>query len=416
MSGRGWGKSRVGAEWLAWQAIRNPKTRSAIVAPTFADARDTCVEGESGILNVLRRYGAIGDDGYNKSTGRIRLLNGSLIKLFSGDAPERLRGPQHHFGWLDEFAAFKYPQEVWDNYQMGLRLGEKPQSLMTTTPRPRQIIKSLVARTDGTVTITRGSTFENAANLAASTLTELAARYEGTRTGRQELYGEILEDVEGALWTMANLDLNRVHNAPPLNKIVVAIDPAVTNNEGSDETGIVVAGKDNQGKAFVLADYSIKASPLEWAQRAIDAYDKHEANIIVGETNNGGDMIETILKQLRPEIPYKSVRASRGKQLRAEPVAAYYEQNRVSHLGGMQKLEDQMVSWTPDDPKSPDRVDALVWAITELLSTSGTLTYLAHLAVWCEKCLLPMPKAAQNCTKCGNLLTENLEPPHLLGV
>lgn len=417
LSGRGWGKTRTGAEWLAWQAIHQPKTRWAVLAPTYADARDTCVEGDSGLLKVLRDYGALREsNGWNRSIGELFLANGSRIKLFSADEPERLRGPQFHGAWLDELAAFKYP-EAYDQLQFGLRLGQDPRVVITTTPRPKPLVRNLIAREDGTVHITRGATFDNAANLAPAALIELQARYSGTRLGRQELYGELLEDVEGALWTQQNLDECRVAEAPKdMQRVVVAIDPAVTMNEDSDETGIVVAGKNSQGEGFIIADYSIKASPLDWAKRAVDAYRTHNADAIVVEVNNGGDMIPAVIKQVDASVFVKQVRATRGKQLRAEPIAAFYEQGRVHHVGVLEKLEVQMTTWTPEDPKSPDRLDALVWACTDLLDNSNLTGYLSNLAVWCDNCSLPMPKNSQACSKCGASLTESEAPQHPLGV
>ena len=407
-SGRGWGKTRTGAEWLAWKAIQQPNTRCAVIAPTFSDARDTCVEGESGILSVLRRYGVLREpNGWNRSMGELFLINGSRIKLFSADEPERLRGPQFHYAWCDELAAWKY-EEAFDQLQFGLRLGDKPQTVITTTPKPKRLIRSLTKRDDGTVYVTHGSTFENKDNLAASALVELQARYAGTRLGRQELEGEILEDIEGALWNQDNIDANRVETAPPdLQRIVVAIDPAVTANEESDETGIIVAGKNGQGELFVLADYTIKTSPMGWAQRAIDAYHEHGADAIIAEVNNGGDMIPTLIKNLNPNIRVTTVRATRGKALRAEPVASLYEQNRAHHVGQLDKLETQLTTWTPEDPKSPDRLDALVWAATELIEQSPLLGYLSNLAVWCDNCNLPMPKTLGVCSNCGRLLNES---------
>lgn len=339
--------------------------------------------------------------------GELFLSNGSRIKLFSADEPERLRGPQFHYAWCDELAAWKY-EEAFDQLQFGLRLGDKPQTVITTTPKPKRLIRSLTKRDDGTVYVTHGSTFENKDNLAASALVELQARYAGTRLGRQELEGEILEDIEGALWNQENIDRNRVETAPTdLQRIVVAIDPAVTANEESDETGIIVAGKNGQGEMFVLADYTIKTSPMGWAQRAIDAYHEHGADAIIAEVNNGGDMIPTLIKNINPNIRVTTVRATRGKALRAEPIASLYEQNRAHHVGQLDKLETQLTTWTPEDPKSPDRLDALVWAATELIEQSPLLGYLSNLAVWCDNCNLPMPKTLGVCSNCGRLLNES---------
>lgn len=406
LAGRGAGKTRTAAEELVYRALKQDNTRWAIVAPTFGDARDICVEGDSGILSIARRYGVLAPkNGWNRSMGEVRLTNGSFIKLFSAEEPDRLRGPQHHGAWCDELASFKYP-EAFDQLQFGLRLGASPQVIITTTPRPTKQIKDLLSRQDGSVAITRGSTFDNAANLAPKFLAELMARYEGTRLGRQEMYGEVLDDVEGALWSRDMIEQTRVKDMPQMARVVVAIDPATTNKAESDETGIVVAGRSNQGEYFMLADYTLKASPLEWAQRAVEAYDLHDADAIVVEVNNGGDMIRTILRQIRPELPIIEVRATRGKQLRAEPIAALYEQGRVHHVGMFDELETQMCEWTPDEPYSPDRLDALVWAMTELSVGSHMTSYLSALAVWCPNCNLPMPKSAKHCHKCNEPLAE----------
>lgn len=400
LAGRGSGKTRTAAEWLAYRAIRNPRTRWAIVAPTFGDARDTCAEGESGILRVLREYGVLAN--YNSSKGQIILTNGSRIKLFSGAEPERLRGPQHHGGWFDELAAFIYP-EAWDQYQFGLRLGQHPQTIVTTTPKPTKLIKDLSTR-EGVV-VSRGSTFDNAANLAPSALAELRLRYENTRMGRQELYGELLDDVEGALWTRDMIEQTRIQPdaQPPFVRIVVAIDPAVTSGEDSDETGIVVAGVAANNHYYVLEDLTMRGTPDQWARRAVEAYNTWQADRVIGEANNGGDMIEAVLRQVG-NVAYKKVTATRGKRLRAEPVSALYEQQRVHHVGQFKRLEDQMVTWTPDSPDSPDRLDAMVWALTELMEGGMALRSLAGLAAFCPSCRMPSPRTATHCQKCGTPL------------
>jgi phage terminase large subunit-like protein len=399
LAGRGAGKTRTAAEWLAWEASSKPKTRWAIVAPTYGDARDTCAEGESGIVNVLRQYGTLKD--YNRSIGEIFLTNGSRIKLFSGEEPERLRGPQHHGGWFDELAAFKYP-EAWDQYQFGLRLGEFPQTIVTTTPKPIKIIKELIKQDN--VRVVRGSTFDNAANLAESALAQYRLRYENTRLGRQELYGEILDNVDGALWTRKLIDDARVDNAPPLIRVVVAIDPAVTANATSDETGIVAAGIASNGDYYILDDKSIRTTPDAWARVAVELYHKHKADKIVAETNNGGEMVILLLKQVDASIATKKVTATRGKQLRAEPISSLYEQGRVHHVGYFSDLETQMCEWTPQSTESPDRLDALVWALTELNSGGASMIALASMAVLCTVCGMPSPKTASICSKCGNNL------------
>jgi phage terminase large subunit-like protein len=400
LAGRGAGKTRTAAEWLAWQATRNPKTRWAIAAPTYSDARDTCAEGESGIINVLREYGVLKD--YNRSIGEIFLTNGSRIKLFSGEEPDRFRGPQFHGGWFDELAAFKYP-EAWDQYQFGLRLGTHPQTIVTTTPRPTKLIKDLIAR-EG-VRVIRGSTFDNAANLAPSALAELKLRYENTRLGRQELYGEILDNVEGALWTREMIELARVETAPPLVRVVIGVDPAVTSSDTSDETGIIAAGIASDGNYYILNDKSLRASPDAWARAAVNLYHETNADKIIAETNNGGDMIIMLMKQVDTSIAVKKVTATRGKQLRAEPISSLYEQGRVHHVGYFEQLEMQMCEWTPISSDSPDRLDALVWALTELNSGGSSMIALAGMSILCPSCGMPSPKTATICY-CGTALGE----------
>ena len=363
LSGRGWGKTRTGAEWIVWQAVLNPDTRWAIVAPTFADARDTCVEGVSGIRAVLDRYDMA--ERWNRSLGEVKLKNGSRIKLFSADEPDRLRGPQHHGAWVDEMAAWRYLEETWDQLRFGLRLGDHPKTVITTTPRPRKLLRDLAAH-PGTH-VTRGSTFDNAANLSEAALTELRARYEGSRLGRQELFGELIEDVEGALWTQTLIDRHRVQQAPDLERIVVAIDPAVTASEDSDLTGIVTVGMAD-GHYYVLGDLSLKGSPERWARAAVEEYHAAAGDLIVAEVNNGGDMVASVLRTVDPDVPVKKVTATRGKQVRAQPVSALYEQGRVHHVGYFPELEEQLTTWTPEDAKSPDRLDALVWGVTSLMT------------------------------------------------
>lgn len=401
MAGRGAGKTRTAAEWLAWEAIKQPGTRWAIVAPTFSDARDTCAEGESGVITVLRRYKML--HSWNRSIGEIILTNGSRIKLFSADQPDRFRGPQHHGAWCDELAAYRY-SDAWDQLQFGLRLGDKPRIIVTTTPRPTPLIRALANRADGSVAITRGSTFDNAANLAPSALLELQARYNNTRLGRQELYGEILEDVEGALWTKGLIDRNRLNKAPSLARIVVSIDPAVTNTKESDETGIIVLGSDAAGHGYVLGDYSFRGSPLDWASKAVSVFDEHKADSILVEVNQGGDMVAQVLRQIRLGLPIREVRAHVGKRLRAEPIAAMYEQGRIHHIGEFAQLEDQMTLWTPEEVDSPDRLDAMVQGFADLLGTVNVANYFAAISNFCASCGLPMPKSMSHCAKCGKAM------------
>jgi phage terminase large subunit-like protein len=401
LAGRGFGKTRMAAEWLAWQAILERNSRWAIVAPTFADSRDTAAEGVSGIVNILREYGVLKD--YNRSMGEIVLTNRSKIKLFSGEEPDRLRGPQFHGGWFDELASFKYP-DAWDQYQFALRLGDRPRTIVTTTPRPTKIIRDLSSRPG--VKVVRGSTFDNAANLAESALAEMRLRYEGTNLGRQELYGEIVDNTEGALWSREMIEKGRItaEEQPALIRIVVAIDPAVTSGENSDSTGITVTGVTADAHYYLLADLTMKGSPDTWARKAVDAYHKYGADRIIGETNNGGDMIELLLRQVDPSVSFRKVTATRGKLVRAEPVASLYEQSRVHHVGMFEELEDQLTSYTPDSNNSPDRMDSLVWGITDLMASTSTMMGLAALAKFCPTCRLPASRTATTCPSCGGAL------------
>jgi phage terminase large subunit-like protein len=366
LAGRGWGKTETGAQDIAHFGIWNQGVRIAIVAPTFADARDVCVEGVSGLLQALGGEGGPVVERWNRSIGELDLKNGTKYRLFSAEKPNSLRGPQHHRAWCDELAAWG-DEETWDMLMLGLRLGEGvAQAIVTTTPKPTPLMKSLLKRPD--VAVIRGSTYENIGNLSPTFKAEILARYEGTRLGRQELYAELLEDAQGALWTRGLIDSKRLALAPSLKRIVVAIDPAATNTEQSDETGIIVAGVGTDGRGYILEDLSGKYSPDQWARKACDAYHRHMADRVVAEVNNGGDMVGMTLRTMDKHISYKELRASKAKRARAEPVAALYEQGRVSHVGQFAQLEDQLCSWEPDgDYRSPDRLDALVWALTELM-------------------------------------------------
>lgn len=364
MAGRGWGKTRTGAEDIAHYARSNPGHRIAVVAPTFGDARDTCIEGESGLLAVL------GDKWvakWNRSLGSLRLVNDAYIRIYSADEPDRLRGPQHHRAWCDELAAWRYP-DTWDQLQFGLRLGDHPQVIATTTPRPIKLVRDLAARND--VHVTRGSTFDNRANLSATAIATLEQRYGGTTLGRQELYGELLESLPGALWTREMIDRARTAATPDLQRTVVAIDPAVTSGENADETGIIVIGLHGD-ELYLLEDLSGRYAPEAWATTAIDAYRRHRADRIVAEANNGGDLVGSVLRAVDRNIPLRLVHASKGKRTRAEPVSALYEQGRVHHVGAFPELEDQMCTWTPESDISPDRMDALVWGAFDLTLTAS---------------------------------------------
>lgn len=362
LCGRGWGKTRVGAEWVRYRVEKCGAKRIALVGRTAADVRDVMVEGESGLLGISRPdFMPV----YKPSIRELEWPNGAIAKTFSADEPNVLRGPQHDTAWCDELASWP-ANEAWSNLEMGLRLGTDPRVIVTTTPRPIPIVKDILKRPTTAATI--GNTFENKSNLAESFIDNIKRQYEGTRLGRQELYAEILDDNPGALWHMANIDEHRKPEAPQLTRIVVAIDPAVSSNVDSDETGLVVAGSDGTGHAYVLHDESGIYSPSEWGHKAVELYDRFEADCIIAEVNNGGELVKQNVYTVRALLPFKEVRATRGKQLRAEPVAALYEQGRVHHVGSLSKLEDQMCSWDPTMPgKSPDRLDAMVWAVTDLL-------------------------------------------------
>ena len=361
LAGRGFGKTRTGAEWVREQVSDRTASRIALVGPTAADVRDTMIEGESGLLSV---FPPDERPRYEPSKRRVTFHTGAVATAFSADEPDRLRGPNHDLTWCDELAAWRYP-DAWDMLIFGLRIGEHPRALVTTTPRPTPIIRNLVARDD--VAVTRGSTFENRGNLAPSFFEEIVARYEGTRLGRQELHAEILDDVDGALWNRDLIEACRVSSMPDMRRIVVAIDPAVSSKETSAETGIVACGVGVDGHGYVLEDRSVRGTPNEWASEAIASYHRLKADRIVAEANQGGDMVRHTLDTVERGVPIRLVHASRGKRVRAEPIAALYEQGKVHHLGMFADLEDQLCSWVPDLSPSPDRLDALVWALTELV-------------------------------------------------
>jgi phage terminase large subunit-like protein len=381
LGGRGAGKTRSGAEWIRAEIDAGAK-RIALVAATAADARDVMVYGPAGLLAISPPW--------NKPTPilsrrRIEWSNGAVAMLFSADEPERLRGPQHDVAWCDEVCTWRYARDAWEMLMLGLRLGSNPRVVVTTTPKPVDILigtgkngRMLGLLNDPGCAVTRGSSFLNEANLAPTFFTHITRQYQGTRLGRQELEAEILDDL-GGLWSRSQIEASRVNNGvnngvnniPELSRIVVAIDPAATAGEESDETGIVVAGKAGS-EGYVLDDASGRYAPLEWAKAAIALYRRHDADRIVAEVNNGGDMVEATLRMVDQDIPFTAVRASRGKVVRAEPVAALYEQGRIHHVGMFGVLEDQMCAFTQDFDRqsagySPDRVDALVWALSELM-------------------------------------------------
>jgi predicted phage terminase large subunit-like protein len=368
MGGRGVGKTRAGAEWTIASARDFPLVN--IIGPTADDARDIIVEGESGILacappDFRPRY--------VPTKRRLEWPNGCRSLIFTADEPERLRGKQHNRLFCDEAASWRYP-EAWDQAMLGLRLGRDPRAMVATTPKPVKLIRDLRAQVaTGRAVLTHGTTYDNRANLAPAFLEQIITKYEGTRMGRQELLGEYLDSVDGALWQRPMFDDRRP--APDLTRAVVALDPATTANEDSDETGIVVAGLGVDGRAYVLADRSCRASPDTWAKRAWAAYDEFRCDRVIYEANQGGDMVAHTLRTVRPTGPLTAVHASRGKRTRAEPVAALYEQGRVTHPTPLDALEDQLCSWTPDSGDSPDRLDAAVWALTHLMLGSTELNF-----------------------------------------
>jgi phage terminase large subunit-like protein len=378
IAGRGCGKTRSAAEWVQEQATTHPGCRIALVGRTPADVRDVMIEGESGILAVAHDSTPI----YQSTKRRLTWPNGSVAQTYSAEVPSQLRGPQHHFAWADEAAAWTDAPKgdvldtAWNNLMLGLRLGTAPRCLVTTTPKPNALTRTVLGRPS--TVVTRGSTYDNLANLAPSFREQVLATYEGTRIGRQELLGELLDDVEGALWTINDLDEGRVQSAPDLQRIVVAVDPSGGTGPNSDEQGIVVAGLGVDGELYVLADRSCSMSPHGWASRAVAAYHEFAADRIVAERNFGGDMVESTILQVDKRASVKVISASRGKVQRAEPVAALYEQQRVHHVGPLPKLEDQMTTWTPQSGTSPDRMDALVWAVTELTDNFSAHLWIEH--------------------------------------
>lgn len=379
LAGRGFGKTRMGSEWIRDKAcgstpLGRPASgwaRIALVAETAADARDVMVLGDSGILACHPKDFR---PEWSPTNRRLTWPNGVEAWVYNATEPDQLRGPQHHGAWVDELAKFRYMQETWDQLQFGLRLGLHPQALVTTTPRPLPLIKKLML--DADTVVTRGATLDNQSNLAANTVKQLYDRYGGTRLGRQELEGEILGDIPGALWNRDSIDSSRISDPPAdLERVYVAVDPAVSNNEGSDEHGIVVVGmardKDGYARGYVLEDGTLRGNPEDWARRAVSLYRSWSADKIIAEKNQGGDMVESTLKAVDRSVPVELVHASRGKIVRAEPISALYEQGRIHHCGRFDQLEDQMCMFSVDNIRSisngsPDRVDALVWGLTKI--------------------------------------------------
>lgn len=377
MGGRGAGKTRAGSEWVRGMALGRapfacaPAERIALVGETFADAREVMVEGDSGLMAVSARWDR---PQWQPSRRRLEWRNGAVAHLYSACDPEGLRGPQFSAAWCDELAKWNEPDATWDMLQFGLRLGRKPRQLVTTTPRPVALLRQLLA--DPRTAVTQMTTAQNAAHLAPDFLQTVVGRYEGTRLGRQELFGELIEDREDALFRRSDIDACRVREAPPLVHVVVAVDPPASSGPKADACGIVAVGVDEDGAGYVLADRTIRgATPQVWAERAVALYRLVEAERIVVEVNQGGEMVETVLRHADATVPVVPVRAMRGKWVRAEPVALLYEQGRIHHVGTHAALEDEMCNFVPagtSDGHSPDRIDALVWAVTALMLSAPT--------------------------------------------
>lgn len=401
LGGRGAGKTRTGAEWVHEQAEKLPNSRGFLLGTTSGDVRDTMIEGESGILATMKPHNPAV---YVPSRRLVTWKNGTKVKLFTGEEPDRMRGPQHHWGWCDEWAAFKYPKEAFDQMMFGLRLKYpkvadfQPQTCFTTTPKPIlplvNLLKDAVLchvlrdadrssellRQFMRVVVTVATSYENRDNLSEAWYHTTIKSYEGTSLYDQEVLARILTDVQGALWKMATIEavrlvLDPVTLAPPVlpefDRIVIAVDPAVTSGKNANETGIMACARariGDQKHGYLLADYSGRYTPLEWAKKVVNAYHHHKADRVVAEKNQGGELVKTNIHTVDSNVPVKLVTATRGKTVRAEPVASKYEQRQIHHVGTFGSLEAQMTTWTPDTGlESPDRLDALVWGMTELL-------------------------------------------------
>ena len=376
LGGRGAGKTRTGAEWVRGVALGEPgflepaAGRIALIGETHADVRDVMVEGPAGILSV---HGERSErPAWSPSLRRLEWRNGAVAQSFSSEDPDGLRGPQFGAAWADELAKWRHPEETWDMLQFGLRLGTRPLQVVTTTPRPIPLLKRLL---DGERTaISRARTLDNAAHLAPAFIEAVTRRYGGTRLGRQELDGELIEDRPDALWTRDGIEASRVVAAPDLVRVVVAVDPPASSGRRAASCGIVAAGADEAGTGYVLADASLgQAKPGEWAARAVATCRRWDADALVVEANQGGEMVLSVLRETDASVPVVTVHATRGKYLRADPVALLYEQGRVRHVGAFPALEDELCDFGPgglSSGRSPDRLDALVWALTHLMLQS----------------------------------------------
>jgi len=365
LAGRGYGKTRTGAEFIRQRVKSGAARNIALIGRTAADVRDVMVNGPSGLLACCAP-----DERpvYEPSRRRIMWPNGAIAQTFSSEKPDQLRGPQHDTAWCDETAAWTYSYETWDQLMFGLRLGD-PKCVVTTTPRPIQLLRDLI-KNDSTY-VTRGTTFDNRDNLADGFFKHILDKYEGTNLGKQELYAELLDEIPGALWTRTMIENSRVDKHPDFARVVVAVDPAMSSKRKSDETGIVVVGLGEDNDFYVIEDLSGRLSVDNWARAVVDCYNRHGADRVVAEVNQGGELVEKVIRQVDNRISYRPIRASKGKFSRAEPVAARYEQGRVHHVGNFPLLEDQLCTYSSTFmPHSPDRLDALVYGVTELDSRS----------------------------------------------
>ncbi len=371
LGGRGSGKTRAGAEWVSGMALglapftKRASGHIALVGETLGDIREVMIDGPSGILSVSR----LERPRYEATRRRLVWQNGAVASLFSSEDPDSLRGPQFDAAWCDELAKWKHAQETWDMLQFGLRLGDNPRQIITTTPRAVPLLRHLLD--DKNIPVTRMKTSENAAHLASAFMASIEERYGNTRLGRQELDGEMIEERADALWSRDMIEKLIFADTPELTRIVVALDPPATSNKNSDACGIVVAGLDENGVGHVLLDASLsQVKPHQWARRAVALYHQFEADAIIAEVNQGGEMVNAVIGAADKTVPVRSVRAKRGKYLRAEPIAALYEQGRVRHAARFPALEDEMCDFAPDglsSGRSPDRLDAMVWALSELM-------------------------------------------------
>lgn len=376
LAGRGWGKTKTGAMWVRRRVERARDRKSpiriALVAETAADARDVMVEGDSGILASSHPdFTPI----YQPSRRRVIWPDGSIAQTFSGDEPGQLRGPQFHYAWVDELAKYTYPDDTWDNLEFGLRLGDEPQVIVTTTPRPIPIVVTLYD--DPLTVVTAGSSYENIGNLAPTYIKRVIQKYEGTRLGQQEIHAQILRDVPGALWTMEMIQGTRVNpgEVPKMTRFSVGVDPAMSSEDSANETGIVVVGLGENGHGYVFRDASGVYSPYKWAQRACKEYHHWGATRVVGESNNGGDLVGINVHSYDPTVKFRKVFAEQSKGKRAEPIALLWEQGKMHMVGNYPEMESQMTLTTVDEylgPGSPDRMDAMVWAARDIMLGTST--------------------------------------------